>query len=38
MSHQTSTASVDTREIGKLFLGVTLNEYTIVWNPDQSGN
>ena len=32
------TTSVDTREIGKLFYGVTLNENTTLPNPDQSGN
>ena len=37
-SHQPRTASVDTRDIGKLFYGVTLNDYTTVWKPHQSTN
>ena len=38
LSHQSRTTSVDTREIGKLSWGVTLNKNTTVRNPDQSGN
>ena len=37
-SHQPRTASLDTRDLGKLFYSVTLNENTTVRNPDQFGN
>ena len=37
-SHQPRTASVDTRDIEKLFYGVTLTGYTTVQKPHQSGN
>ena len=35
-SHRPGTASVDSRDIGKLFYGVALDGHTTVWNPDQS--
>ena len=36
--HPPMTASVDTRDIGKLLYSVTLDGHTTVWNPDQFGN
>ena len=38
LSHQSRTTALYTRDIGKLLLGVTLNENTTVPNPDQSIN
>ena len=38
LPHPPGTASVDTRDIGKLLYSVTLDGHTTVRNPDQSGN